>query len=223
MAAYRRVCDSHHLQADCQEPESTPEPYTLSNRVWATFTFFTATPQSQFSIDTSTLQIIVSLLYNCRTGTRENAGHPDRPRQRTAGTIPGQLTIAKFHYTDPTGPDRTGPDQTKSAHFVGDRLNSTTQTRPDPHGLFLRPGSPRNSVGSVRVSDKVRAGPCGSARVRVGPVGSGRARVVEFSLYATYSSVFTRCTNARWQQAPSTLQCGRAAPRHDDNAPTSDW
>jgi len=32
-------------------------------------------------------------------------------------------------------------------------------------------GSPRNSVGSVRVSDKVRAG----------PVGSGRARVVEFS------------------------------------------
>jgi len=49
------------------------------------------------------------------------------------------LVIAKFHYTDPTGPTRT----------------------------FLR----RNSVGSVRVSLKVRAG----------PVGSGRARVVEFS------------------------------------------
>jgi len=27
MAAYRRVCDSHHLQADCQEPGSAPEPY----------------------------------------------------------------------------------------------------------------------------------------------------------------------------------------------------
>jgi len=26
MAAYRRVYDSRHLQADCQEPESTPEP-----------------------------------------------------------------------------------------------------------------------------------------------------------------------------------------------------
>jgi len=24
MAAYRRVYDSHHLQADCQEPESAP-------------------------------------------------------------------------------------------------------------------------------------------------------------------------------------------------------
>ena len=47
--------------------------------------------------------------------------------------------IAKFHYTDPTGPART----------------------------FLR----RNSVGSVRVSDKVRAGPFGSVRVRAGPVG----------------------------------------------------
>jgi len=27
MAAYRRVYDSCHLQADCQEPGSTPEPY----------------------------------------------------------------------------------------------------------------------------------------------------------------------------------------------------
>jgi len=24
---YRRVYDSHHLQADCQEPGSDPEPY----------------------------------------------------------------------------------------------------------------------------------------------------------------------------------------------------
>jgi len=35
MAAYRRVYDSHHLQADCQEPGSA----MLGNRVWATFTF----------------------------------------------------------------------------------------------------------------------------------------------------------------------------------------
>ena len=27
MAAYRRVCDSRHLQADCKEPGSAPEPY----------------------------------------------------------------------------------------------------------------------------------------------------------------------------------------------------
>jgi len=26
---YRRVYDSHHLQADCQEPGSAPEPYAL--------------------------------------------------------------------------------------------------------------------------------------------------------------------------------------------------
>jgi len=35
MAAYRRVYDSRHLQADCQEPGSAPNP-TLGNRVWAT-------------------------------------------------------------------------------------------------------------------------------------------------------------------------------------------
>ena len=27
LAAYRRVYDSHHLQADCKEPGSAPEPY----------------------------------------------------------------------------------------------------------------------------------------------------------------------------------------------------
>ena len=50
--------------------------------------------------------------------------------------------IANFLYTGPTG-----PDQTKSADFVGDP--------------GLRPGS----------REKVRAGPCGSGRVRSDPVG----------------------------------------------------
>jgi len=51
-----------------------------------------------------------------------------------------QLLIAKFNYTGPTG-----PDQTKSADFVGDP--------------GLRPGS----------REKVRAGTCASGRVRSGP------------------------------------------------------
>jgi len=38
MAAYHRLYDSGHLQADCREPGSAPGP-TLGNRVWATFTF----------------------------------------------------------------------------------------------------------------------------------------------------------------------------------------
>jgi len=73
------------------------------------------------------------------------------------------LFIAKFHYTDPT---RTGPDTDKvrahcrrraKFHYTDtDTDTDPTRTRPDSHGLFLR----RNSVGSVRVADKVRAGPC---------------------------------------------------------------
>ena len=39
MAAYRRVYDSRHLQADCQNRDQLRNP-TLSNRVWATFSFF---------------------------------------------------------------------------------------------------------------------------------------------------------------------------------------
>jgi len=37
MAAYCRVYDSCHLQADCQEPGSALEPCAV-NRVWASFT-----------------------------------------------------------------------------------------------------------------------------------------------------------------------------------------
>jgi len=86
--------------------------------------------------------------------------HSYQPRH-----VRDSLLIAKFHYTGPTGPDRTGPDQTKSAHFVGDRLYSTTRTRPDPTDCF-----------AARVSEKlrwVRAGllqsRCWSARLRSGP------------------------------------------------------
>jgi len=39
------------------------------------------------------------------------------------------------------------------------KLNSTTRTRPDPHG-----------PNGVSPQKKVRAGPCGSGRVRVGSV-----------------------------------------------------
>jgi len=31
MAAYRRVYDSLHLQADCHEPGSAPEPYAVQS------------------------------------------------------------------------------------------------------------------------------------------------------------------------------------------------
>ena len=95
------------------------------------------------------------------------------------------LFIAKFHNTGPTGPDWTGPDQTKSAHCVGDMLNSTTRARPDATELART----RTKFFAARVSEKlrwVRAGlrqsPCGSVQVRAGPRGSGPdARVVEFS------------------------------------------
>jgi len=36
MVAYRRVYDSRHPQADCQEQGSAPRNPTLGNRVWAT-------------------------------------------------------------------------------------------------------------------------------------------------------------------------------------------
>ena len=40
MAAYRWVYDSRHLQADCQEPESAPEPYARQSSMGYLFLFF---------------------------------------------------------------------------------------------------------------------------------------------------------------------------------------
>jgi len=40
MAAYRRVYDSRHLQADCQEPGSAPEPYARQSNMRYIYPFF---------------------------------------------------------------------------------------------------------------------------------------------------------------------------------------
>jgi len=64
--------------------------------------------------------------------------------------------LAKFHWTGPTG-----PDQTKSADFVGDETRVTA-----------------GSAGSARVSDKVR----GLCPVGSGRVGSGRVGPVSWNL-----------------------------------------
>jgi len=39
MAAYRRVYDSRHLQADCQEPGSAPEPYARQSSMGYLFSY----------------------------------------------------------------------------------------------------------------------------------------------------------------------------------------
>jgi len=40
MAAYRRVYDSRHLQADCQEPGSAPEPYARKSSMGYLYLFY---------------------------------------------------------------------------------------------------------------------------------------------------------------------------------------
>ena len=40
MAAYRRVCDSRHLQADCQGPGSAPEPYARQSSTGHFYIFY---------------------------------------------------------------------------------------------------------------------------------------------------------------------------------------
>jgi len=39
MAAYRRTYDSRHLQADCQEPGSAPEPYARQSSMGYLYLF----------------------------------------------------------------------------------------------------------------------------------------------------------------------------------------
>jgi len=66
MAAYRRVYDSRHLQADCQEPGSFRNS-TLGNRVWATFTF---------TLDDAHIDGGVETVYNMRSRIYETVERP---------------------------------------------------------------------------------------------------------------------------------------------------
>jgi len=56
MAAYRRVYDSRHLQADCQEPGSAPEPFRLP------FTFYII---ALFYIIVILLPSLITILGQC--------------------------------------------------------------------------------------------------------------------------------------------------------------
>jgi len=49
MAAYRRVYDSHHLQADCQEPGLAPEPYARQSSMGDLYLFYTTTTLHPFN------------------------------------------------------------------------------------------------------------------------------------------------------------------------------
>jgi len=40
MAAYRRIYDLHHLQADCQEAWSAPEPYARLSSMGYVYLFY---------------------------------------------------------------------------------------------------------------------------------------------------------------------------------------
>jgi len=48
MAAYRRVYDSRHLQADCQEPGSAVEPYARQSSVGYLYLFLISTLKVDF-------------------------------------------------------------------------------------------------------------------------------------------------------------------------------
>jgi len=87
MASYRRVYDSHHLQADCQEPAgSAPEPYTLA-LVWCAVQ--TQTNIYEIVIEMNIRQLNVERRTNemevelCRIQVRQARQSTLKPRETT--------------------------------------------------------------------------------------------------------------------------------------------
>jgi len=68
MAAYRRVYDSRHLQADCQEPGSAPEPHAHQSSMGYLYLFIgdsghlmsVLTPSARTLVLTTTLTKIAN-------------------------------------------------------------------------------------------------------------------------------------------------------------------
>ena len=57
MAACRRVYDSRHLQADCQEPGSFPEPYARQLSMGYLYPFFEGSLYSAYDVCFSSLAV----------------------------------------------------------------------------------------------------------------------------------------------------------------------
>ena len=117
--------------------------------VWHVFVRFrvSAETEFQFRFRSDTAVVVSDSAESLKTGfgrpLRHTHTHTHRERERERETT----LIAKFHYTDPTGPGSPA----KSAHVVEYELNSTTRIRPDPHGP--------NGVSPQKKSVRVRAGP----------------------------------------------------------------
>jgi len=59
MAAYRRVYDSRHLQADCKKNRDQLRNSTLGNRVGATFTFYLGQMSGEQNVLDSQMRVAV--------------------------------------------------------------------------------------------------------------------------------------------------------------------
>jgi len=58
MAAYRGVYDSRHLQADCQEPGSAPEPYARQSSMGYLYLFTLSRRSAQRMCEQSIIIVI---------------------------------------------------------------------------------------------------------------------------------------------------------------------
>ena len=154
MAAYRRVYDSRHLthlQADCQEPGSAPDP-ALGNRAWATFTFYTVRIVFKRRIKLTCIysgQSLERARAYCSPAAEMMLSRPrsttptvhdqiarDRQRPSDESTRAGNVGVAR------SSPHRLPPGETcvKRQHEKGwgERSRSSEHTRPPQVRLLTR-------------------------------------------------------------------------------------
>jgi len=111
-SSVHRVYDSRHLQADCQQPGSAPEPYALrSALVWATFTFL---PYLLFS---KTGSPNMQHHYYRWSGEEDRVSNNNLPTTTTTTTA----YLQRRHTADMMSADTSGQ-----------------LTQPSPAGRFLR-------------------------------------------------------------------------------------
>ena len=103
MAAYRRVYDSRHLQADCQEPRDQPRNHTLGNRVWATFTFICGRPRAAAGVafDGHYFNISMNWKLAATKSHTVDASNYCNDSRREFGILESKVD-AETSYTDPT-------------------------------------------------------------------------------------------------------------------------
>jgi len=150
MAAYRRVYDSRHLQADCKKPGSAPEPYARQSSM-GYFYIFTITiilppPRRRGALSDTAIRHVRTA---DPSASRRLRGDNTHTHTHLTALCPGLPRVSRYQK------DKTNLDVTEARPVSGSGISASLQTdnhTSTPPVSFYRPDAlPAGAITCLRL------------------------------------------------------------------------